>query len=50
MVAKLFMHERNVNNSIYYFVVILFFIDNHGKQHKVLTNDPLQPDDCRLCY
>ena len=42
MVAKFFMHERNVNNSIYeFFCDIMFiyflFISNHGRQHKMLT-------------
>ena len=47
--CKVFMHERYVNNSIYYFLVIFvyfIFVDNHGKQHKMQKSDPLQPDDC----
>ena len=38
MITKFFMHERNVNNSTYYFI---FFINNHGKQHKMLKKRPI---------
>ena len=43
MVAK-FLREKKVRNLVYYLLamsLLLFFvIDRHGKQHKMLKNDP----------
>ena len=51
MVANFSMHEINVNNFFYYFLVIYsIFINNHGKQHKILRSDPLLPNDSKVCY
>ena len=44
MVVKFFMCERKVSNLIYYLLVIfifLIFINNHGKQHKMLIKPPV---------
>ena len=53
MLVKFFMCEGTVSNLIYYFLVLFYlfiFISSHGKQPKMLKSDPLQPDDCKLCY
>ena len=43
MVVKFFMRERKVGNFIYFLVIlfILNFINNHGKQHKMLKKRPV---------
>ena len=45
MVAKFFMCERKVSNLMYYSLAILFyfiiFINNHGKQYKMLKKLPV---------
>ena len=49
MVTKFFMCEGKVSNLIYfYFVILFFFINNQGKQHKMLIKRPVVAECCRL--
>ena len=35
------MCDRKVRNLFHYLLVILFFINNHGNEHKMPKNNPL---------